>query len=230
MSKKTIDKIEKAILVLEDAKADLLSSNLPQPLAKKRIVVAVGHSRPGDFGADCKHCDQGTTEYAWNLVIGEELRDLLVAMGAKVLLLTQYGDNVQGYMSYSQAMNWVADKSELFRADVAIELHANSSVNDACGFETLITGSTKSKILGSCLQEEMAGLFTTDPNRGVKERSRAQRGSGFLYRLAAPCAIVEPIFLSNKQSWNRWKNEREAIDHTYASGIRRYFEKVDLFS
>ena len=222
-------KLREAIGLLKSIQKDLQKAeeNQPKPLQGKRILVGIGHARPGDFGADCVHCSQTTTEYGWNTVIGEHLRDDLEALGAKVLLLKDYGEVSDNYLSYSQAMNWVADQSKIFRSDVAVELHANSAPHEgACGFETLITGSYKSKILGSCLQNEMAELFQSEPNRGVKERKRSDRGSGFLYRLAAPCAILEPIFISNKDSWNRYKNKRQEIASCYSRGICKYFEQV----
>ena len=231
-----ITEINRAIRILESLNEDLAAEDdmfgvtpvvqpISLPIRGKRVAVCVGHSRPGDFGATA--CDGMTTEYAWNHKLAVELSEFLEAMGAKVLLLDYYGESTQTYLSYGQAMSWVADKVDLFRADVSIELHFNSApFKEARGFETLVTGSERGQILGNALQDEMAHLFKGEPNRGVKTRSRNDRGSGFLYKCKPPAAILEPLFGSNPTSWNKWKNKRKEISEAYARGVRCYFEKT----
>jgi N-acetylmuramoyl-L-alanine amidase len=226
-------RLSKAIQLLEEAK-DALSvphnhkEASKQPLDGKRVCVCIGHSRPGDYGAIA--FDEKTTEFAWNRVVGITLRDNLVALGAKVLLLDLYGDSERGYLSYGQAMDWVADKTSLFCREYpscCVELHFNSASDTVRGFETLVSGSERSVLLGTCLQKEMAGLFQGEPDRGVKTRRRAERGSGFLFKTTPPAAILEPLFASNEKSWNRWKNERDEIAYAYCRGIQKYFEQLD---
>lgn len=91
----TITEINRAIRILEEAKAELEHEAvpIPMPLTDKRIAVCVGHSRPGDFGATA--CDGMTTEFAWNHKLAVELSEFLEAMGAKVLLLDYYGESTQ---------------------------------------------------------------------------------------------------------------------------------------
>lgn len=220
----TITELNKAIRILETTRDSLL----PPPVAKpknlngRRVAICVGHSRAGDFGATAPG---GVTEYAWNKPIAHTVAANLTALGAEVLVVDEYGFTVA--LTYSQAMDFVATQVKDFEAEVVVELHFNSSSDRSVrGFETLITGSQRGRVLGACLQDAMAELFPGEPNRGVKVRTRNQRGSAFLFKCAPPAAILEPLFASNYDAWDTYKDRRDDIAHAYTMGLISYLEQV----
>ncbi len=220
---KTTDKIDKAIRILEDAKATLLSDDQQhRPLLNRRVCVAVGHSRPKDLGALA--ADGQTYEHGWNIVVGRHLVEHLEALGCEVLFLYQYGEAHHSYLSYGAAIDWAASRISSFMAECCVELHFNAAAHQASGFETLVATSEKGKQLGGCLQSEMEKLFVGEHNRGVKIRQRNERGSGWLYKTPCPAAIVEPFFASNIDSWNRYKNKREEIAEAYCRALTNYLQ------
>lgn len=220
----TVTELNKAIRILEKTRDSLL----PPPVAKpknlngRRVAICVGHSRAGDFGATAPG---GVTEYAWNKPIAHTVKANLTSLGAEVLVLDKYGYLTD--LSYSQAMDFVANQVKDFEAEVVVELHFNSASDRSVrGFETLITGSQRGTILGNCLQDAMSELFPGEPNRGVKVRTRNQRGSAFLFKCAPPAAILEPLFASNVGSWDTYKDRRDDIAHAYTIGLISYLEQV----
>ena len=220
----TISELNRAIRILEQTRDSLLPPPVAKPknLEGRRVAICVGHSRAGDFGATAPG---GVTEYAWNKPIAHKVKANLEALGCEVLVVDEYGYLTD--LSYSQAMDFVATQVKDFEAELVVELHFNSSSDRSVrGFETLITGSQRGTILGNCLQDAMAELFTGEPNRGVKARTRNQRGSAFLFKCAPPAAILEPLFASNVGSWDTYKNRRDDIAHAYTMGLINYLEQV----
>ena len=220
----TITELNKAIRILEQTRDSLLPSPAAKPknLEGRRVAICVGHSRAGDFGATAPG---GVTEYAWNKPIAHTVKANLEALGCEVLVVDEYGFTVS--LTYPQAMDFVATQVKDFEAEVVVELHFNSASDRTVrGFETLITGSQRGTILGNCLQDSMAELFTGEPNRGVKVRTRNQRGSAFLFKCAPPAAILEPFFASNYAAWDTYKDRRDDIAHAYTMGLISYLEKV----
>ena len=220
----TITDLNRAIRLLEQTRDSLL----PPPAAKpknlngRRVAICVGHSRAGDFGATAPG---EVTEYAWNKPIAHTVATNLEALGCEVLVVDEYG--VREALDYGPAMRWLAPVVSEFEAELVVELHFNSSSDrKARGFETLITGSQRGTILGNCLQDAMSELFPGEPNRGVKVRTRNQRGSAFLFKCAPPAAILEPLFASNLRSWETYKDRRDDIAHAYTMGLISYLEQV----
>tara|TARA_R100001015_G_scaffold16290_1_gene8235 strand:+ start:456 stop:1145 length:690 start_codon:yes stop_codon:yes gene_type:complete len=220
----TITELNKAIRILEQTRDSLLPPPVAKPknLEGRRVAICVGHSRANDTGATAPG---GVTEYAWNKPIAHTMKANLTALGAEALVLDKYGYLTD--LSYSQAMDFVATQVKDFEAELVVELHFNSSSDRSVrGFETLITGSQRGTILGNCLQDAMAELFPGEPNRGVKVRTRNQRGSAFLFKCAPPAAILEPLFASNVGAWDTYKDRRDDVSHCYTMGIVSYLQQV----
>ena len=220
----TITELNKAIRILEQTRDSLLPPPVAKPknLEGRRVAICVGHSRANDTGATAPG---GVTEYAWNKPIAHTVKANLTALGAEVLVVDEYG--VREALDYGPAMRWLAPVVSEFEAELVVELHFNSSSDrKARGFETLITGSRRGTILGNCLQDAMAELFTGEPNRGVKVRKRDDRGGAFLYLNKPPAAILEPLFASNVGSWDTYKDRRDDIAHAYTMGLISYLQQV----
>tara|TARA_B100001093_G_scaffold449208_1_gene455272 strand:- start:91 stop:780 length:690 start_codon:yes stop_codon:yes gene_type:complete len=220
----TISELNRAIRILEQTRDSLLPPPVAKPknLEGRRVAICVGHSRDNDTGATAPG---EVTEYAWNKPIAHTVAANLTALGAEVLVVDKYGG--REVFNYGSAMRWLAPVVSEFEAELVVELHFNSSSErKARGFETLITGSRRGTILGNCLQDAMAELFTGEPNRGVKVLERDARGGAFLYLNKPPAAILEPLFASNVGSWDTYKNRRDDIAHAYTMGIVSYLQQV----
>ena len=80
----------------------------------------------------------------------------------------------------------------------------------------------KSKRLASLLQKEVLSVLGTR-NRGIKPRTRGDRGSHLLRKTRMPCVIVEPFFGSNTADWDKGVARKGDLVKAYFHAIERYF-------
>lgn len=183
-----------------------------------KVAICVGHSRSGDDGAVSV---DGVDEWDFNVEIANGLYAVLKSQGHQPHVLNVYSGN-----TYSEAMADAARRVRAVKADVAIELHFNSSDNEkANGHEWLYwNSSAKSKTLAHWL----GAMFDELPlfSRGILPRYRSDRGALFLRLTHCPAVICEPFFGSNKKDWS-WasKNQRKII-FAIADALEGYQEEV----
>lgn len=178
-----------------------------------KAAVCVGHSRTGDSGAVSAG---GQSEWLYNVPVAAKVEDLLTSAGVNVLRLDEY----QG-AGYSSSMSWLSDELDRFGADCALELHFNAANKKAQGFEYLYWhSSSRGKELAAAVHRAHSAAFG-GVDRGVKPKTSADRGSGFLSGPACPSIICEPFFGDNPSEWREFGSEsaQEALAHVYAAGI-----------
>lgn len=187
---------------------------------EKRVALCVGHSRLVGTRAEGGALSvTGVSEWEFNCrlarLIAEELHD---AHDISALVIDRY----QGG-SYGSAMAWLA---KTLRAegdiDLAVELHFNAADGKARGHEWLHwSGSAKGK--RAALEMHLAFSRTYPPSqipaRGVKAKTGADRGAGFLQATHCPAVIAEPFFGDNKDDWKLAKDFPNSIARTIARGI-----------
>jgi len=182
------------------------------------VVVAVGHSRKGDNGAES--WDGSVSEHRYNLEIATELCELLEESAlVKPVLLSNYGGK-----TYSQAIKWLADKvNSLGKVALVVELHFNSSSSPhANGHEFLFWHSSqKGAQFAQHFSQKMTDFFPTLKERGPKPIKSGGRGSLFLRKLIPVCLILEPFFGSNSQNWSIFRH-KEGKHYL----VRCYFEAI----
>lgn len=191
-------------------------------MRSRRIALCIGHSRKGDAGA-VSTTDPVMNEWRYNSSLAELVKEELDSAGATVEIFDDYK-----YISYSAAMNYIADEVERWQADVALELHFNSAHPTARGFEYLHWYKSRAgRILAKCFVDAQADEFTWQKNRGAKARRPGTRGSQFLRKTHCPALILEPFFGSNKNEWAYFSQIEYQLDlaHCYAQALRAYFSR-----
>ena len=181
-----------------------------------KVAICVGHSRSGDSGAVSVG---DVSEWHFNRPIAQSLKGLLTSKGFDVLYLDQY----QG-SGYSSSMSWVADQINEFGADIAVELHFNAATASARGFEYLYwSTSTKGMRLARAFHNAHEDEFPNCVSRGIKPKTYADRGSGFLSKPRAVSCILEPFFGSNNEEWELYSKSKNRLAIVYANAICNYF-------
>jgi len=183
-----------------------------------KIAICVGHSRSNDDGAVSV---DGMDEWDFNNEIANGLYGILKSQGQEPHVLNVYSGN-----GYAEAMADAARRVRAVKADVAIELHFNSSDNPkANGHEWLYwNSSAESKTLAHWLDAKFDELPLF--SRGLVPRYRSDRGALFLRLTHCPAVICEPFFGSSRKDWT-WaaKNKRKII-FAMADALMGYEQEV----
>lgn len=161
-------------------------------MKNKKCVIDVGHSerRPGAFN----HALQ-VGEWDFNHALAQVL-DALAPYQTQIV----YRES--GILQLCKDINAA-------KPDFVLSLHLNSFSNEqASGTECLYWhASDKSKRCAEILQERLVEALGL-PDRGIKPRTKSDRGGTQLMKVAAPIVIVEPFFLSSIGDYRRAKEER----------------------
>lgn len=192
-------------------------SEIPQDDAEPILAICVGHSRAVDMGASS--FDIETTEWDYNLRVAKAMKERLDELGVPSMIVCEYqGEN------YFDAMEWLGTFLKAKKVKAAIELHFNSASASAHGSEMLHWHrSSKGKELAECLQEVVVNEFKTR-DRGIKPRTKQERGSKFLRVTPCPSVIAEPFFGSNMDDWNQFKLSHDSLGVTLANGFNNYYK------
>jgi N-acetylmuramoyl-L-alanine amidase len=149
----------------------------PRVLGGQRIGIVAGHSG-NDSGAVCA---DGLTEAEVNLAVAQAAAHKLEQLGARVDLLEEFDDRLDGY-----------------RADAFVSIHADSCEVDLSGFKvaSLEGGSEASAQLTDCLWEryEAATALPRHPDTITYDMTKYHAFREISSR--TPAAIIEIGFLN----------------------------------
>lgn len=186
-----------------------------------KVAICVGHSRHvlGRFEGGAVSVG-GVSEHAFNDEIAGRLQVRLKAFGIKSNIFDDYAGN-----GYSAAMSDVASKVKAYGADIALELHFNSSDSpQSNGFEYLCHfKSDNGRRLATLLLSEHARLFPAFKARGVVPIDTNGRGYSYLNKTHCPAVICEPFFGSNQKEWAAYSAASDRLAEVYANAIAKYF-------
>jgi N-acetylmuramoyl-L-alanine amidase len=187
-----------------------------------KIAICVGHSRRvrgnPEGGAVSA---SGISEHELNSELAGIVQEKLKALGIESVIFDKYVG-----ATYSAAMTDIARQVKKYGADIAMELHANSSDSESAnGYEFLCyETSTKARRLAILFLSEFGRAFPASRARGVKLCNRSSRGSLFLRLTHCPAIITEPFFLSNKGEYAKYLQELPRIAEAYTNAIQNYFK------
>lgn len=151
-----------------------------------KIAIVVGHNSRAQGAV---RVTDGVSEYVWNTRLAELIRSHDPA-SVKIFKRTAGG-------GYSAEIDRVYAEVNAWGADCSIELHFNAAGSSAAtGGETLSSGSDGSLRLANGVRKAVRDALGL-PDRGVKIRSRTDRGGRSLWQGRAPAALAEPYFGSN---------------------------------
>ncbi len=193
---------------------------------KYTVVIDAGHGGfdSGKVGVD------GTLEKEINLIIANQLKLLLEAADANVLMVRTEDTGLYAENSSNkkrQDMNARASLMNEANADCIISIHQNSypeeSIDGAQVF--YYTNSASGKNLAALIQKSL--ISNVDPSNHRTEKSN--NSYYLLKNVTAPIVIVECGFLSN------WEESKKLVDDTYQKklawaihlGILQYLNDVN---
>jgi len=189
--------------------------NSHRRIAMKKIALVVGH-RSRSQGA---YGDMGISEWKFynQLVkeIVEEAEDVDVEL--KVFHRRESG---HGYTSRMKALHREIDA---WGADISIALHFNASSHaSANGHEVLHCAFSSTSAKYASIMNSAFTKHLNNRDRGVKPKSRKDRGGGFLCRGRSYCILIEPFFASHQHEYMPGQRAREELINSFIE----FFDKV----
>ena len=153
-----------------------------------KVAVVVGHNSKAP-GASAKS-PLSISEFKYY----NKIADKMVSLSGGGITCKRFNRVKTG--GYGSEIRKVYAQVDAYNPDISIELHFNAAGPTATGTETLSSGSSGSLALSKALQDaQLKHLGLT--NRGVKVKSRGDRGGLSLHIGRAPAALIEPFFGSN---------------------------------
>ena len=171
----------------------------------KKLALVIGH-RPGAPGA---YGDLGIPEFRFWSELAPTIKNRMERSG-KVEVKIFHRPEIHG--GYGVRMKELHREIDAWGADISLSLHFNAASNaKANGHEVLYCEYSTH---GQIYAQLMEGIFDKNlPNksRGIKPRTKAQRGGGFLCRGKSACILVEPFFASHQHDYVEGGAHREAL-------------------
>lgn len=181
------------------------------------IGLAIGHSRRGDSGAYTVG-SPSVSEKKFNT-------KLIPLITPKLKVSYKIYDDYNA-SSYVGAMNYVSRKMREDNVDACIEFHFNAAGPTATGHEWLHWETSRGgKRLANKLKQAMDKAYPNLASRGVKPRSKGQRGALFLRKTPCYACIAEPFFGSNISDVTLIESDLDKLASVYAEGINDFYAK-----
>ena len=171
-----------------------------------KIALVVGHSK-NKQGASNKNLN--ITEFQFNSSLAQGIRDVLI----------QKDNNIHVDIVYRNTYSGLPKKINDLNPDYVVSLHCNAYNQSASGTETLYyCTSNKGLYMAQRLQKAILEVLKL-PNRGVKPRTRKDRGGYLLQKTNAPCVILEPFFIDNDDDLKRAQKIKKELEKAIANTI-----------
>ena len=151
-----------------------------------KLAIVIGHNSRAQGAV---RATDGRTEYDWN----GELAGLIQQHDPSSIRVFQRTPG----LGYSREIDEVYRQTDVWGAEMTMELHFNASANaTASGCLMLSSGTRGSLVLAKSLQTACLGVME-GRDRGVVVRQRRDRGGRSLWQGKAPAVLTEPYFGSN---------------------------------
>ena len=166
--------------------------------ARPRIVIDAGH---GGFDGGAKAPD-GTEEKTLNLQIAQNLSAMLTVCGFEVTMTRETDDGLQGENDATVREKKVSDMHARLamyeEAQLVISIHQNMFAAKNCrGSQVFYSPNHPcSKVLASCVREQLISRLQPDNTRELKE---GNKDIFLLHKTTRPTVLVECGFLSNTE-------------------------------
>lgn len=177
-----------------------------------RLYVAPGHND----GTGATSFD-GLDEWKTSKLVAVRMRDLGPEYGLDVMIGIR--DRRKGY---GDAMRLHGLKSNIFKADLAIEIHRNAFNGKAKGVETIVVssaGTTAGRILTAITARQYPGVIIRG-DKGIRNRSKGGNGAGWCRAHKCPAILVEPCFFDNREDWPRIRDHVDKEARTLLAAAR----------
>ena len=157
-----------------------------------KIALVVGHAsdKQGAVGS------LGISEYNFWLDFVQDLKDKLARLEHLADIEFKVFERPTSKRGYTSRMKALHAELDAWGSDVAVSFHFNASASRAQGHEVLYCSR-----MGRVLADRMNNLFNEylpNRDRGIKKKTKKDRGGGFLCRGRSVCILVEPFFASEQ--------------------------------
>lgn len=180
------------------------------------VAICIGHSRPGDKGAES--ADGKVNEWTYNAAVAAHLGATLGAHGVRCLIVDKYIGN-----DYPSAMKNLGKYLANIKATLAVELHCNSYDGKAKGHEVFcysVNPTAAGYKLATYVNKSIGNIEQAAPSRGVKQAD--SRGLRFFIETPCPAILVEPFFMDNPESWSFFRDAQKVVASAIGEGIVTY--------
>lgn len=170
----------------------------------EKIALLVGH-RSRSQGA---YGNAGQSEWAfYNKLVGEVIH---AAEGLDVELKVFH--RKEAGHGYTQRIKHVHEEIDAWGANITVSLHFNASSNaSANGHEVLHCASSHTSAEYARILNDIFNKHLKNRNRGVKPKTKKDRGGGFLCRGRSYCVLIEPFFASHQSEYMPGSQGREDL-------------------
>ncbi len=176
-----------------------------------KIPLVIGH-RQGSQGA---YGNEGISEYIFNRYL---IADILEEIDLDRHDVRVFERRNEG-SGYTERMKDLHKRIDRFGADYSISFHFNSASNQSVDGHEVLYCSKKGKALAKKLNAKF-NEYLDNNDRGIKKRTKGQRGGGFLCRGKSVCILAEPFFASHQYEYIQESGvERENLISAYADFI-----------
>jgi N-acetylmuramoyl-L-alanine amidase len=182
------------------------------------FAICVGHSRKVNSRPEGGAVSVGNvSEWTYNVELAKMIADHLTDAGIPSVIVQEYEGN-----GYSAAQRWLAARLRALGAIGAIEVHFNSSDGESANGQEMLYwhSSTKGRALADSLGVELSLAVPELRNRGLKPKTRSDRGAEFLSGTHCPAVIVETGFGSSPHDWGVMVAKKREIAEALAEGIK----------
>jgi len=170
----------------------------------KNIALVVGHraSSPGAYG------NAGVPEWNfWNDGVSEIVQK---ANGFPVELRVFHRQETGG--GYTTKMKKLHREIDAWGADISVSLHFNASSNaSANGHEVLYCSFSSRGRRYAEMMNAKFNKFLSNKDRGIKPKTKKDRGGGFLCRGRSACILIEPFFASHQNRYMHNGSDRHGL-------------------
>lgn len=177
-----------------------------------RLFVAVGHNK----GTGSRAHD-GSDEWVTSKAVADRMQVLAPRYGLQVLVGIR--DRSEGY---GDAMRLHGDAADIFKANLAIEIHRNAFNGKAHGFEFICVsnkGAAAARIFAATERMTFPEIAARADD-GVLDRRKGGNGAGFCRAPSCPALVVEPCFHDNPSDWEQFKNAVDKEARMYLAAAK----------
>lgn len=177
------------------------------------IILVIGHGGiKHDPGAI--NINLGITEFDWNNNFVQNILKPLLKK-EKIPFKIVYR---REYKSLPMDINQISNKE-----DIILSFHCNAVDNfRVSGTETLYyKGSKKGKRLAEVINSAIVNALNLR-DRGIKPKSKGDRGAYLLQKTIAPCVILESFFISNDNDLKIATMSMDRLANELIKGIKKY--------
>jgi len=181
----------------------------------KKIALVIGH-RSRSQGA---YGNAGQSEWTF---YNDLVKEIVVAAKELDVELKVFHRREQGH-GYTQRMKHIHQEIDAWGASISVSCHFNASSHaSANGHEVLHCASSSTSAKYAKVMNDAFSHNLSNRDRGVKKKTKKNRGGGFLCRGRSYCILIEPFFASHQSEYMRHSQGREDLINSFLE----FFGKV----